>query len=217
MFFFKSKMLEKQQGKKQNPATPSTTFSNVTNTDNKSSQLSYKSILKNFVNNFSLFIIGTLFSIFTCFLLITLTYLLRRSFNIVDYKINRKNISFNIEQNISQIYMNCNFCYLAVWSTTSFFSLIFPFFLFFHSLTTKCFNTAAPNDSKLKSMSRFVISSLHFFSSSSNPNKKNEKSDRIEPLKLKDFCVKILLTTLLWITTGLIRNNLRPFFRLVIF
>jgi hypothetical protein len=66
-------------------------------------------------------------------------------------------------------------------------------------------------------MSRFVISSLHFFSSSSNPNKKNEKSDRIEPLKLKDFCVKILLTTLLWITTGLIRNNLRPFFRLVIF
>ena len=203
MFFFKSKLIEKQQGKKQHATTPSTTYSNVTNTDNKSSQLSYKSILKNFFNNFSLFIFGTIFSIATCFLLISLTYFLRRSFNIIDYKTSSKNISYNIEQNKSQIYMNCHFCYLAVWSTTSFFSLIFPIFFFCHLLSTKCFNAAGQNESKFKSISQFVICSLHFFTqSSSNQSKKNEKNERIEPLKIKDFCVKILLTTLLWIITG---------------
>lgn len=193
-------MLEKQ-GKKQHATTPSTTYSNATNTDNKSSQLSYKSIIKNFLNNFGIFIAGTLFSAVTCFLLISLTYFLRLSFNIIDYKTAKsENLSYNIEQNISQIYMNCNFCYLAVWSTTSCFSLIFPVFLFVHLLRTKCFNSNGPSESKLTSISQYLINSLHFFTqSSSNPNKKNE---RIEPLKLKDFIVKILLTTLLWIITG---------------
>lgn len=189
LFFFKNQF-------RKHAASPSVTLTN----ENNKSQITYKSILKILLNNFSLFIFGSVFSVISCTLLIMLTYLLRKTFNIIDYEINSDNFSYNIEHNVSYVNLNCNFCYFAVWTTTSCFTLAFPCFFIYYITSAICLKAFKSNDEKPASICRFLVTSFHFFNKITTSL--DNKTVRIEPIKLREFCIKILLTTILWILTG---------------
>lgn len=228
LFFIKNKLNERNWSRRH--ASPSGTLTNMTNENQtQKSQISLKSLLRNFLNNIGLFFMGLSVSILTCSFLILSTFLLRKSFNIIDHDIvQTDNFTYNIEPvNVTMIYMNCNFCYFAVWTTTSCFSLVYPVYFIYKLFSTNCFrkksshteqftlSTSVSSNSdtqqqqqqqsqeqQLKlnansSVSQFIVTSLHFFNQNSN-----RKIEKIEPIKIKLFCFKIVLTTLLWILTG---------------
>jgi len=193
--FFKAKIIEKQDSGK-HAITP-TNATNTNNFDNKN-QMKYNSIFKTFFGNFSLFLVGSFISLLTCILFVSLTYLLRKGLNLIDNNL-KIDQNLNIERNVSNIKINCNFCYFSVWFNTSLFSFVYPIYFIYHLVSLYCFKKNDENNEQKQNISQFLINSLHIFDKNQS---KIKNSVQIESLKLNKFGIKILSITIVWVLTG---------------
>ena len=183
--FFKAKIIEKQDSGK-HAITP-TSATNINNFDNKN-QMKYNSIFKTFFGNFSLFLIGSFISILTCILFVSLTYLLRKALNLIDHNL-KIDQNLNIERNVSNINVNCNFCYFSVWFNTSLLSFVYPIYFIYHLVSSYCFKK---NENEQKqNISQFLLNSLHIFDKKQSKIKNNVQ-----------IGINILSITIIWVLTG---------------
>lgn len=127
-------------------------ISNNTNNINSTSRVSkfalFNLVMRKFLSKMKVYATGLLFSLLICLSFVFMTYLLRRSLNLIEYPTDlAENMftfvnttttslndftSLNIEfYNSSRtINLSCNFCYFLIWSSSSCLLLVYPIYFF---------------------------------------------------------------------------------------
>ena len=141
-------------------------------------------------------LVGLSLCLLTCLSFLLMTYCLRHAFLVHkkdQYQFNSTSLNETTTHGFSDY--SCPFCYLIVWSTTCFLTLMYPLYILIYLLNCKC----GSKDSKdSRSLNKLVVDSIKSFYVV--PNQKNE---RVESTRLKhDLVLKIAAITVFWILTG---------------